>query len=103
MTRTLTTRTFKAAVIDSGATALIDFHADWCAPCRAQGPIVDALAESLGERAIVAKVDVEAEPALAELLQIRALPTLVLFRDGRIARRFTGLTDRDTLAAALGA
>ena len=103
MTRTLTTQTFKAAVIDSGAVALVDFHADWCAPCRAQGPIVDALAESLGDRAVVAKVDVEAEPALADLLQIRALPTLVLFRDGRIARRFTGLTDRETLAAALDA
>lgn len=103
MTRTLTTQTFKAAVIDSGAAALVDFHADWCAPCRAQGPIVDALAESLGDRAVVAKVDVEAEPALADLLQIRALPTLVLFKDGRIARRFTGLTDRETLAAALAA
>ncbi len=101
MTTTLTTDSFKAAVIDSGATALVDFHADWCAPCRAQGPIVDALAQATGDRAVVAKVDVEAEPALASLLQIRALPTLILFKGGRIARRFTGLTDRDTLAAAL--
>ncbi len=103
MTRTLTTETFKAAVIDSGATALVDFHADWCAPCRAQGPIVDALAEGVADQAVVAKVDVVAEPALAELLQVRALPTLVLFKGGRIARRFTGLTDRETLAAALDA
>lgn len=103
MTQSLTTRTFKAAVIDSGATALVDFYADWCGPCRAQAPVIDALAERFGARALVAKVDVEAEPALAELLQIRSLPTLVLFRGGRIARRFTGLTDRETLAAALDA
>lgn len=101
MTRILTSLTFKAAVVDSGPTALVDFHADWCAPCRAQGPIVDALAESLGDRVVVAKVDVEAEPALADILQIRALPALVLFEERRIARRFTVLTDRETLAAAL--
>lgn len=101
MTISLTTESFKTSVIDSGATALVDFHADWCAPCRAQGPIVDALAESHGAQALIAKVDVEAEPALAHLLQVRALPTLVLFSGGKIVQRFTGLTDRDTLASAL--
>ncbi len=103
MTQTLTTQTFKTVVIDSGATALIDFHADWCAPCRAQGPIIDALAAKMGARAIVAKVDVEAEPALAAVFQVTALPTLLLFKEGRILRRFTGLTDRQTLAAVLDA
>lgn len=102
MTTHLTTETFKAAVIDGGGTALVDFHADWCAPCRAQGPVVDALAaESLD--ALVAKVDVEAEPTLAQLFDIRALPTLILFRNGKIAKRFTGLTSRDALRAALAA
>lgn len=103
MTQILTTQTFKSVVIDSGATALIDFHADWCAPCRAQGPIIDALVAKMGARAIVAKVDVEAEPALAVIFQVSALPTLLLFKEGRIVRRFTGLTDRQTLAVVLDA
>ena len=103
MTAALTVETFKGAVIDTGATALVDFHADWCGPCRAQGPIVDALAAEAPEGVLVAKVDIEAEHALAHLLGIRALPTLLVFRDGRIVRRFTGLTDRATLAEAIAA
>jgi thioredoxin 1 len=101
MTTTLTTETFKSAIIDSGVTALVDFHADWCGPCRAQGPIVDAIADTAPDGVIVAKVDIEANHELAHLFQIQALPTLLVFRDGRIARRFTGLTDRATLTAAV--
>ena len=101
MTTTLTTETFKSAIIDSGVTALVDFHADWCAPCRTQAPIIDAIADAAPDGVVVAKVDVEANHELAHLFQVRALPTMLVFRNGKIARRFTGLTDRTTLAAAI--
>lgn len=101
MTATLTTETFRKAVIDSGADALVDFHADWCGPCRAQGPIVDAIAQTAPDGLLVAKVDVDANQDLARLFEIRALPTLLLFRGGRIVRRYTGFTDRATLARAI--
>lgn len=97
----LTTSEFKAKVLEADRPVLVDFHAEWCGPCRTQGPIVDALAAELGEGAFVAKVNVDDEPALAELFQVRSIPTLILFRDGKISRRFTGLTSKAALRAAV--
>lgn len=95
-----TTQTFETVAVDGGVTALIDFHADPSAPCPAQRPIIDELAVKIGTRAIVAKVDFDAESALAAIIHESALPTRLLFKDGRVLRRFT---DRQTLAAVLSA
>lgn len=97
----LTTETFRAAVLESDRPVLVDFHASWCPPCQAQHPIVDALASELHEAAVIAKVDVDAEPALAQLMQVRSIPTLIVFKAGKIAKRFKGLTSRQALLEAL--
>ena len=86
--------------IKEGVT-LVDFWAPWCAPCMMQGPIVENVAEKTGDKAKVAKVNVdEAQPAATEL-GIRAIPTVFLFKDGKPVQQFVGVTQEGPLLAAI--
>ncbi|PSQ42213.1 thioredoxin [Halobacteriales archaeon SW_7_68_16] len=80
---------------------LMDFHADWCGPCKTQDPIIDELKEDLGDRFEVVKVDVEEEQETANEYQIKSLPTLVVLDDDEEVERFVGVTQRDDLESAL--
>lgn len=80
---------------------LVDFWAPWCPPCRKQGPIVDAVAKQLGGTARVAKVNVDNAKATAQAFGIRSIPTLVVLKDGKTVKSFTGLTQADALVAAV--
>jgi thioredoxin 1 len=82
---------------------ILDFWAPWCGPCRAQGPILDQVSGRWGERAVVAKVNVDEEPGLARAFGIQAIPTLVVMKGGKVVQRFTGVQDADTLMRALEA
>jgi len=82
---------------------LIDFWAPWCGPCRMQGPILDQVSIQMGDRAIVAKVNVDEEPALATPFGIQAIPTLVILKNGKTVQRFTGVQQAETLMEALEA
>jgi thioredoxin 1 len=80
---------------------LIDFWAPWCGPCRAQAPILDAVAEQLGDRAIIAKVNVDEEQDLAAHFGVQAIPTLVVLKQGQPAQRLVGLQQAPALVRAL--
>ena len=80
---------------------LLDFWAPWCGPCRQQGPILEGVAARMGDRAIVAKVNVDDEPALAAPFGVQAIPTLVIMKGGKAVQRFTGVTQADVLVKAL--
>lgn len=80
---------------------LVDFWAPWCGPCRMQTPILKNLASRLGTQATIAKVNVDNALELAERFNIRAIPTLVLFKDGRPVNQFEGVQSEVVLTKAV--
>ena len=86
----LTQASFKEKILESSQPALVDFWADWCAPCVRVGPAVERLAERFAGRAIVAKVNVDEEPELARSFGIRSIPALFVFQDGEVVERIRG-------------
>jgi thioredoxin 2 len=95
---------FDQTVLQSAAPVLVDFYADWCAPCRLAAPILDEIAGAHVGRLVVAKVDSDRAPGLSQRLGIRGIPTLILFRGGREAERIVGFDPggmRDLAARAL--
>jgi len=80
---------------------LVDFYAQWCAPCKATAPIVKQVAERLGEKVVVLKVDVDKNQAIAQQLNIQGVPTLVIYKKGSIVFRIAGVTPAHELIAEL--
>jgi thioredoxin len=82
---------FEATVIGAGVPVLVDFYADWCGPCKMVAPIMDEVAHANVGALIVAKIDTDRAQRLAGELEIRGVPTLILFRDGEEVDRSVGL------------
>ena len=80
---------------------IIDFWAPWCGPCRTQGPILDQVSLLAGDRAIVAKVNVDEEQQLAAQFGVQSIPTLVILRDGKVIKQFVGVQQANTLLGAI--
>ncbi len=97
----VTSNNFQQEVLDSPEPILIDFHAEWCPPCKVLSPVIDSLAAEFAGRARVGKVDVDRHPDLAESAEVNSIPTTVVYRDGRVIERFVGLAPREELARAL--
>lgn len=86
--------------IQSGV-ALVDFWAPWCGPCRMQGPILEQVAEHMGDRAVIAKLNVDSAPATAARYGIRSIPTLAIFKNGEPVGAFLGVQQAATLVSTL--
>ena len=90
------------AIVSEGVT-LIDFWAEWCNPCRMMTPVVDDLAAQYGDKAKVAKVNVDNEQDLAMKFNVSSIPTFLVVKDGEVTRRFVGVTSKAELAKAVDA
>ncbi len=94
-TTELTAQTFEQTVLDNG-TVLVDFWAEWCGPCKRFAPVYDEVSEHHDD-IVFAKVDTEAEQALAAAVNITSIPTLMAFRDGILVFRQAGALPKDAL------
>jgi thioredoxin 1 len=97
----LTESNFQSAV--STGVSLLDFWAEWCGPCKMIAPAIEELAKDYEGRAVVAKVDVDQAPALAEQFGVSSIPTLIVLKNGSEVKRFVGVTRKEVLAAAIDA
>ena len=87
---TLTSSNFTAEVVNSSVPVLVDFWAPWCGPCRMVGPIVDEIAEELAGKVKVCKVNVDEQGELAQKFGVMSIPTLIVFKDGKVAKTSVG-------------
>lgn len=91
----------QVALRKDSVPVLIDFWAPWCAPCRMIAPVLDELANELEGKAVIAKVNVDEEPLLANAVRIRAVPTMLLFRNGKLQDVIMGVQSKQQLKRKL--
>jgi len=92
---------FHQVVSNSEVPVMVDFYADWCAPCKIMAPVLDDFAHQHTGQVLVAKLDTDANPRTSQQYQIRGIPTLIMFTGGREAGRRTGAVPREELESLL--
>ncbi len=99
----LTDQNFEAEVMKSDKPVLVDFWAEWCAPCRMVAPVVEQINEDYAGDIKVGKLDVDSSPVISAQLGVMSIPTLILFRDGKAVQRMVGFQPKPSLKSKIDA
>ena len=89
-------------IVSSSTPTLVDFYATWCGPCKMMHPVLDQLKNEMSETVRILKIDVDKNPDLAEKFKVRGVPTLILFKDGKLLWRESGAFPLATLKQKIG-
>jgi thioredoxin 1 len=98
---TFTDGNFDTDVLQAATPVLVDFWAEWCGPCRALGPTIDALAGDYAGRVSVGKLNVDENPGITVKYMVRGIPTVMLFKGGQVVEQIVGLADKAEFKKAL--
>lgn len=93
----LTSDNFQSEVLESDKPVLVDFWAPWCGPCQAMGPTIENLAKDYAGSVKVAKLNIDSHPQLATQYRVMSIPTLLLFKEGKVEKQHIGMISRDKL------
>ncbi len=88
-------------LIDSEVPVLVDFYADWCGPCKMLAPILKQVKDEMGDKVKIIKIDVDKNPAIATSFQVRGVPTLILFKNGKQLWRQSGVLQKNDIIGTL--
>lgn len=93
----LTDENFENEILKSDKVCLVDFYADWCGPCKMMSPVIDKIAEELGENIKVGKVNSDENRDLVIKYQIMSIPSIFVIKDGKVVKNFVGVTSKDEI------
>ena len=88
---------FENEVLNSDKPCIVDFYADWCGPCKMMSPIIEEIAEELGENAKVGKVNSDENMELAQKYGIMSIPTIMVIKNGEVTKTFVGVTSKEEI------
>ncbi|MBU6325026.1 MAG: thioredoxin [Bacteroidetes bacterium] len=103
MAKEITDKNFSELVLNSDKPVLVDFWAVWCGPCRMIAPVVEELSNDFDGKAVIGKMDVDANPNTAMQYGIRSIPTLLIFKGGQVVDKVVGVVSKGALAEKLQA
>lgn len=101
MPKNVTDQTFKSDILDHKGVSFVDFWAAWCAPCRMLAPTVEELSKDYDGKAVIAKLDVDANQKSAREYGVMSIPTMIIFKDGKEVDRLVGVMPKEVIAQRL--